>query len=403
MTIAMRAFARAAARSQQLRLASSFAKAPRKPANAPPTAKTLPPRVRQAYKPSSKPANSHISRPAPPPNEPETVLSIWRRSWLPLSGAALLSGFLGFYIFGTVAASFKDGGGGPCASCGGEHATPTGRPPALSGDNAEQFDKDLNWEEWWMGITGLRKKLAKRARGDVLELAMGTGRNLEYYDWEALGAVAAAAGGNGSPTLPVGRGITSFTGLDISVDMLDVARKKLVKAVPPMSTSAPVVKASTMADHTGGQLSYLNGQLRFIHSDAHRPIPLPASPVTLENPRPTPLQTKYDTVIQTFGLCSVSDPVAVLTNLATVVKPETGRIILLEHGKGWYGILNGLLDKNAGKHFEKFGCWWNRDIPALVDEAVKQAPGLEVVKVERPNILQMGTLVWVELKVSGKA
>lgn len=248
-----------------------------------------------------------------------------------------------------------------------------------------------------MGITSLRRKLADRATGNVLELAMGSGRNLEYYNWDLLSAAAASAsaqGGDGASSTgsnaaaPVS-GITSFTGLDISADMLDVARRKLVKTVPPMKSLAPVVRASTMSDHTGGQLSYLDGHLRLVNSDAHKPLP----------PPPTGAGTKYDTVIQTFGLCSVADPVAVLTNLASAVKPGTGRIILLEHGKGWLGLVNGLLDKNAGKHFEKYGCWWNRDIQALVEEAAKKTPGLEVVKVERPNILQMGTLVWVELRV----
>jgi methyltransferase OMS1 len=255
-----------------------------------------------------------------------------------------------------------------------------------------------------MGITGLRRRLAARAAGHVLELAMGTGRNLEYYTWDALTTAAERAAAetkssSSSSSSSSGQdkakstppGISSFTGLDISADMLDVARRKLVKAVPPMAAAAPVVRASTMPDHTGGQLSYLDAHLRLVNSDAHKPLPAPA---------PSVAAPKYDTIIQTFGLCSVSDPVAVLTNLASVVRPQTGRIILLEHGKGWFGIINGLLDRNAGKHFEKYGCWWNRDIQAIVEEAAQRTPGLEVVKVERPNILQMGTLVWVELRVT---
>jgi methyltransferase OMS1 len=249
--------------------------------------------------------------------------------------------------------------------------------------------------EWWMGITKLRKRLAERATGNVLELAMGTGRNLEYYNWEPL--TERLGDEQASGKAKKAKGITSFTGLDISVDMLDVARKRLVKTVPPMADSAPIVKASTMTDHTGGQLSFLDDQLRLIHSDAHHPLPPPSS-----SSIPPSSPAKYDTVIQTFGLCSVSDPVAVLANLATTVKPGSGRIILLEHGMGWYGIVNGLLDKNANQHFEKYGCWWNRDIQALVEEAARKTPGLEVVKIERPNILQMGTLVWVELRVDDK-
>lgn len=250
-----------------------------------------------------------------------------------------------------------------------------------------------------MGITGLRKRLAARATGDVLELAIGTGRNMQHYNWESLGekvsGVESDKVNNSDKITTKGKkaaptpSITSFTGLDISVDMLDVARKRLVKTVPPMADSATIVRASTMADHTGGQLSFINGQLRLIHSDAHHPLPGPATS-----------SSKYDTVIQTFGLCSVSDPVAVLANLATAVKPGSGRIILLEHGKGWFGVVNGMLDRNAGKHFEKYGCWWNRDIQALVEEAALKTPGLEV---ERPNILQLGTLVWVELRVAEKA
>ncbi|PNY28081.1 Methyltransferase OMS1, mitochondrial [Tolypocladium capitatum] len=388
-----------AARSQW-RLASSSARASRQTTRASPPKQPppLPPRIARPYKPSSclhdrsgrrRADTPPPSSPPPPPPKSDTLLTLWRRSWLPLTGAALLAGFLGFYVFGTAAASFRTC---PCeGAC--KHAAPTGRPPALTGENAEQFDKELDFGEWWMGISGLRRKLAGHATGHVLELAMGTGRNLEYYNWEPLSAAAEVANTGGKKAVAP-QGVMSFTGLDISADMLDVARRRLVKTVPPMFSSGPMVKASTMADDTGGQLPYLDGHLRLINADAHHPLPPPAAA--------TP-DSKYDTVIQTFGLCSVSDPVAVLSNLASAVKPRTGRIILLEHGKGWYGIVNGLLDKNAVKHYEKYGCWWNRDIEALVVEAVRKTPGLEVVKLDRPNLLQMGTLVWVELRVADKA
>ncbi|KAL6806801.1 S-adenosyl-L-methionine-dependent methyltransferase [Trichoderma sp. SZMC 28013] len=373
----------------QSRLASSSVRQAVKtpPAKAP----AAPPasRVTKSYKPTQKPnISSSAPPPPPPPPKADTLLDIWRRAWLPLTGASILAGFLGFYILGTTVATVKSS---PCSSSAPcEHATPTGRPPALSGDNAEQFDKELNLPEWWMGITKLRKKLAVHAKGTVLELAMGSGRNLEYYNWEPLSTAVEAARTGNIPPPKIPQGITSFTGLDISIDMLDVTRKRLAKSVPPMAASAPIVKASSMADHTGGQLSFLDGHVRLVNSDAHYPLPAPAH------------TDKYDTIIQTFGLCSVSDPVAVLSNLATVVRPGTGRIILLEHGKGYYGLVNGLLDKNAGKHFAKYGCWWNRDIEAIVEDAVSATPGLEVVKIERPNITQMGTLVWVELKMATK-
>ncbi|GAO15004.1 hypothetical protein UVI_02027700 [Ustilaginoidea virens] len=314
----------------------------------------------------------------------DTLQSIWRRSWLPLSGAALLAGFLGLYIVGTAAASARPR---PCCDGSREHAKPTGRPPALTGDNAEQFDKELDWPEWWMGITALRKRLAARARGNVLELAVGTGRNLEYYDWRGLGQAPSSAAS----------GVTSFTGLDISDDMLGVARNRLVKTVAPIRDSEPVAERPSVVDDAGGQASFVNNRVRLVRSDAHDPIPPVAAAAK------SPARATYDTIVQTFGLCSVSDPVAVLCNLASAVKPDSGRILLLEHGKGWYGIVNGLLDKNAAKHFAKYGCWWNRDVEALVQEAVKRTPGLEVVRLDRPNVLQMGTLVWVELRMRPKA
>lgn len=57
----------------------------------------------------------------------------------------------------------------------------------------------------------------------------------------------------------------------------------------------------------------------------------------------------FDTVVDTFGLCSFDDPVAVLKEMDRVCKPD-GKILLLEHGrsKTWNWITN-YLDKNAGK------------------------------------------------------
>ncbi|GJC81274.1 methyltransferase OMS1, mitochondrial [Colletotrichum liriopes] len=83
-----------------------------------------------------------------------------------------------------------------------------------------------------------------------------------------------------------------------------------------------------------------------------------------------------------------------------MVKPDTGRVILVEHGRGWWGFVNGLLDKSAASHFKKYGCWWNRDIAEIVESAAKSLPGLEVVKVDRPYFTQLGTTLWVELRVS---
>ena len=57
----------------------------------------------------------------------------------------------------------------------------------------------------------------------------------------------------------------------------------------------------------------------------------------------------FDAVIDTFGLCSVEHPEAVLREMQRVCKPD-GKIILLEHGRGYYDFINSLLDDGAHKY-----------------------------------------------------
>ncbi|RDA83185.1 hypothetical protein CP532_6451 [Ophiocordyceps camponoti-leonardi (nom. inval.)] len=387
----------------QRRLASKKAHRTKRP---PPAAAPAPPLYKPTTKPKQATTTTKINPPRPPAqNQADTLLSLWRRSWIPLTGASLVAGFFGFYLVSTVVATSSS----PLAKADvddddDEKVTPTGRPPALTGENAARFDRELDFSEWFMGISSLRAALARCASGHVLEVAVGGGRNLKFYDWRPLGkAPSEVAKDNGGR----GGGIVSFTGLDINVDMLDVARRRLVEAVPPMASLAPVVKASSMADNTGGRLSFLADRVRLVHGDVHGRLPPPPPPSSFATASLGGGGDKaddgnnhyYDTVIQTFGLCSVSDPVSVLSNLASAVKPVSGRIILLEHGRGWFGLINGLLDRYAGGHCAKFGCWWNRDMDAIVRQAVSQTPGLELVKLERPNVWQFGTLVWVELRM----
>jgi methyltransferase OMS1 len=103
---------------------------------------------------------------------------------------------------------------------------------------------------------------------------------------------------------------------------------------------------------------------------------------------------KYDTIIDTFGLCSCKDPVEALVQLADQCKSKDSRVLLLEHGRSNYDWLNRLLDTNLDKHVKQWGCWWNRDIMGLFeDERVKDK--LEVVKVSRYHF---GTTCYVIAK-----
>ena len=77
----------------------------------------------------------------------------------------------------------------------------------------------------------------------------------------------------------------------------------------------------------------------------------------------------YDSVVDTFGLCSVRDPVKALEEMKRVVKPN-GLILLLEHGKSSnYTWINNALDKTTCDHAKRWGCFWNRDIKDIILKA----------------------------------
>jgi methyltransferase OMS1 len=244
-------------------------------------------------------------------------------------------------------------------------ATPISSSPRAQADVssrydtiARSFDESVDWSETVLRITKLRKKLLSKAKGDVLEVSIGTGRNLEYYDWGFQGQVEVRAKKEGK--------VKSFTAVDKSSEMLDVAHEKF-------STLIPVSPGA-----------------RWIVGDASEEIP--SAPAGAGERQGTLEVGKYDTIVQTMGLCSADDPVALLKNLGKYVKEEEGRILLLEHGRGSSEWLNGVLDKFAENHAKKFGCWWNRDLEKIVRES-----GLEVVDMHSVWY-HAGTTWWIELK-----
>lgn len=312
-----------------------------------------------------------------------TLLTNYR--W-PLLGAGLTAAVFAFYLSATITATLREEAL-PC-----ECAAPTGRPGSLTTAQtpeqrriaAEQFDQELRFPEWYLGVPKLRGQLAERAVGHVLEVAVGTGRNLGFYDWEGVVSDSGEDGGGGE-----GERMASFTGVDISGDMLAVARDRLREAVPGLAKLMRRRRAEPMPEEDGATVvDVLSGKVRLVMGDAESQLP----PSRREG-------GKYDTIVQTFGLCSVADPAKLLANAAHAVKPDTGRIVLLEHGRGWFEWMNRMLDRFAGKHFAKYGCWWNRDIERLVREAEKSVPGLEVVYIARPW-KQAGTTLYIELKVN---
>lgn len=207
---------------------------------------------------------------------------------------------------------------------------------AVYNNTAPTFDASVSFTERFTGIGRLRKNLVSKARGHVLETSVGTGRNADYI---------------------VMRKVKSLTFVDQSAEMVTIAREKFHALHPDYNSAI------------------------FYTQSALEPLPLPPSP------RPPP---PYDTIVQTMGLCSMPQPSLLLTHLGTLLKPDSGRILLLEHGRSHYSWVNWILDRTAGQHAIKHGCWWNRDIGRIVEES-----GLVVAKVERKHL---GTMWVLELK-----
>lgn len=209
---------------------------------------------------------------------------------------------------------------------------------------AEHFDSDVSTLEWVLGIDKLRKQLCSKATGHVLEVSVGTGRNMVYLPLERRGE---------------GK-IKTVTMVDKNREMLYQARHKW-----------------------GDPLTVWFIWAQFYLRDAREPIPFPDG------------EGGYDTVLQTMGVCSCGEPEEVLRNLGRMTKKDTGRILLLEHGRSWYDLVNRWwIDRVAKAHADRYGCWFNRDVEEIVEKS-----GLEVVEKKR---FHLGTTYWFVLKPSQK-
>ena len=169
-----------------------------------------------------------------------------------------------------------------------------------------------------------RRKVVPQARGRVLEIGIGTGLNLEHYDKARIG---------------------QLVGLDPSLEMHRLARKRMAKA--GLDVELVGLSAET--------------------------IPFDAA--------------AFDTVLVTYTLCTIPDPVAALKEMRRVLKPG-GKLIFCEHGKApdasvqrWQDRLTPLWSKFAG------GCQLNRDIPALLAQGGFRSDDLETMYLPGPRPL----------------
>ncbi len=154
-----------------------------------------------------------------------------------------------------------------------------------------------------------------RASGTVLEIGIGTGHNLPYYQASQ---------------------VRRLIGLDPSEESWKLA---------------------------GRRAAQLGVEVEFIG--------LPGEQIPLED-------ASVDTVLVTYALCTIPDPVAALKGMARVLRPG-GRLLFCEHGmapdagvRKWQDRLNRTWSRLLG------GCNLNRDIPALL-----AAGGFQVLDLEQ--------------------
>ena len=169
---------------------------------------------------------------------------------------------------------------------------------------APSYDDQIGRDEKVMGINLLRRALLYfHARGKCLEVGAGTGRNIDYYPLASE----------------------------------DDDNQKVTKVVLSDSSDQMILRAKEKLKHN------TKGRFDILVADA--------SDLNMFN------DNTFDTVVDTFGLCSFDDPVAVLKEMQRVCKKDgQGKILLLEHGrsKSYQGLTN-YLDKYAERHAENWG------------------------------------------------
>ena len=190
---------------------------------------------------------------------------------------------------------------------------------------APSYDAEIDRDEKTSGIIDLRRELVSRARGSVLEVAGGTGRNLPFYRRD---------------------GVRELVCTDASKEMLEVAARKVAHARAHGGDGAPSSVTLAVVDA------------------ARQPFE----------------DARFDTVVDSFGLCSFEDPAAALAEMRRCCKPG-GRVLLLEHGVSSFYPLALWQRHRLGRHVQKWGCYWDRDILGLV-----AASGLKIVEQQRRHL-----------------
>ena len=205
---------------------------------------------------------------------------------------------------------------------------------------SEHYDKLLNFDEWFLRMGKYRKYTISKASGRVLEVAAGTGRNLRYYKYN--------------------KDIEEVYFIDKSQGMIDRLRLK------------PICRKKIFKSFDCCDIQCLSTYNRY------------------------PPDT-FDTVIDTFGICSFEDPQTAITQMINVCKPNK-KIILLEHGISSWKLVKWWQNRKLLKHVYSWGCYFNRDIlgyiqsrdDVIIDNVKRRHFGTTyIIELTKKDIIQL--------------
>lgn len=152
-------------------------------------------------------------------------------------------------------------------------------------------------------VMHVRGAVVPQAGGEVLEVGIGTGLNLRYYDSAK---------------------VVSIVGVDPAAQMHALCQQRA------------------------------------------KAIDIPVEMIALDVQGVASASARFDTIVMTFTLCSIVDPISALREMRRVLKPD-GRLLFAEHGAAadrsvmrWQRRLTPTWKRFAG------GCHLDRDIPELI-------------------------------------
>jgi ubiquinone/menaquinone biosynthesis C-methylase UbiE len=168
-----------------------------------------------------------------------------------------------------------------------------------------------------------RARLVPEARGRVLEVGIGSGLNLRFY----------------------GPRVTGLVGLDPSLPLLEMARRRAPAAPCPVTLAAASAEAIPFRDES------------------------------------------FDTLVVTWTLCSIPDAGRALREMRRVLRPG-GALLFVEHGRApdpvvraWQDRITPVWRRVAG------GCHLNRPIDALIRAGGFEIRRLDTTYLRGPRVM----------------